>query len=84
MTDKDRVDFLEHFLECGDCGNGIAIMPLRFGKKMVRGFSIDDLGDEDGSNLGEQFVGQVGSLRDAIDSMIRQEVKIAKQEKPNA
>ncbi len=63
MTDTERLDKLEKFLvECS--GNGIAIMSLN----SCTLFSIDDLADEDGSNLGEELcLGK--SLREVIDNL---------------
>lgn len=63
MTDTERLNKLESFMLKAK-SNGIAIMPLNGGTL----FSIDDLADEDGSNLGEEYC--VGStLRDAIDAL---------------
>lgn len=63
MTDTQRLDKLELFLR-GLTTNGIAIMPLNSGRL----FSIDDLQDEDGTNLGEEFSTGT-SLRDVIDNL---------------
>ncbi len=63
MTDTERLDKLEGFLKAWT-GNGIAIMPLN----SCTLFSIEDLADEDGSNLGEELcVGK--SLREVIDNL---------------
>jgi hypothetical protein len=63
MTDTERLDKLEKFL-IGSKSNGIAIMPLN----SCTLFSIDDLADEDGSNLGEELcLGK--SLREVIDNL---------------
>ena len=63
MTDTERLNKLESFMLIAK-SNGIAIMPLNGGTL----FSIDDLADEDGSNLGEEYcVGE--TLRDAIDAL---------------
>ena len=63
MTDTERLDKLEGFLKACT-GNGIAIMPL----SSCTLFSIDDLADEDGSNLGEELsLGK--SLREVIDNL---------------
>lgn len=63
MTDTERLDKLEKFLVACS-GNGIAIMPLN----SCTLFSIDDLADEDGSNLGEELcLGK--SLREVIDNL---------------
>ena len=63
MTDTERLDKLEGFLKACT-GNGIAIMPLN----SCTLFSIDDLADEDGSNLGEELsLGK--SLREVIDNL---------------
>lgn len=63
MTDTERLDKLEGFLKART-GNGIAIMPLN----SCTLFSIEDLADEDGSNLGEELcLGK--SLREVIDNL---------------
>jgi len=63
MTDTERLNKLEGFLKACT-GNGIAIMPLN----SCTLFSIDDLADEDGSNLGEELcLGK--SLREVIDNL---------------
>ena len=63
MTDTERIDKLEKFLKSLRT-NGVAIFPLN----ACTHFSIDDLGDEDGSHLGNEF-SCGGSLRDAIDNL---------------
>jgi hypothetical protein len=63
MNDTQRLDKLERFIK-NLRSNGIAIMPLNSNGL----FSIDDLKDEDGSNLGEEFSCEK-SLRDAIDKL---------------
>jgi hypothetical protein len=63
MTDTERLNKLEMFL-IGLKSNGIAIMPLN----SCTLFSIDDLANENGSNLGEELcLGK--SLRDVIDNL---------------
>ena len=63
MNDTQRLDKLEKFL-LGIESNGIAIMPLN--NKTI--FSIDDIKDEDGSNLGECF-SEGKTLRDVIENL---------------
>jgi hypothetical protein len=63
MNDTERLDYLESFLKAIR-SNGIAIMPLN--NKTL--FSIDDLGDQDGSDLGDEIcTGK--TLRDVIDNL---------------
>ncbi len=67
--DTKRLDRLEAFLWSKHVGNGAALWP---GTKMDTGeriMCIHDMGDEDGSNLGEDFSGPKESLRAAIDAL---------------
>ncbi len=64
MTDKKRLDKLEKFLKEQIDSNGVAIMPLNRNTL----FSIDDIGDEDGSNFGSEICNG-RSLREAIDNL---------------
>ena len=66
MTDTERLDKLEAFLWSDKIGNGIVIFPC-FNKEKERKVSLQDLGDEDGSSLGEELTGVVKDLREAID-----------------
>ena len=63
MSDKERINKLEKLLK-NLKSNGIAIFPL----DKFSYFSIDSLGEEDGSNLGEQICAGF-SLREAIDNI---------------
>ena len=63
MSDGERLDKLEAFMRTS-CGNGLAI----FICNSATLFTIDDLGDEDWSDLGESLCTGV-SLRDAIDNL---------------
>lgn len=75
MTDTERLDKLEGFLKAWT-GNGIAIMPLN----SCTLFSIEDLADEDGSNLGEELcLGK--SLREVIDKLETPEKHYISKEK---
>ena len=67
MTDTERIDALERLLWGGSVGNGIAIFPCTENKTGRRLVSLTDLGDEDGSNLGEELTKTVPTLREAID-----------------
>jgi hypothetical protein len=67
MTDTERIDALERLLWSDSIGNGIVIFPCtehQTGRRLV---SLTDLGDEDGSNLGEELTETVPTLREAID-----------------
>lgn len=69
MSDGERLNKLEAFIWSKNVGNGIVIWPTRnfqTGKKSV---SFQDLGDEDGSNLGEELTDLKTTLRDAIDAL---------------
>ena len=66
MTDTERLDKLETFLNNLVDSNGIAIMPLTLlGDRL---FSIDDICNEDGSNFGEVF-SEGANIRDLIDNL---------------
>ncbi|MEI6971633.1 MAG: hypothetical protein WCL44_08965, partial [bacterium] len=67
MTDTERIDALERLLWDGSVGNGIAIFPCTENKTGRRLVSLTDLGDEDGSNLGQELTETVPTLREAID-----------------
>ena len=68
MTDTERLNKLESFMLKAK-SNGIAIMPLNGGTL----FSIDDLADEDGSNLGEELC-TGNNLRKVIDNLNMEDV----------
>ena len=68
MTDTERLNKLESFVLKAK-SNGIAIMPLNSGTL----FSIDDLADEDGSNLGEELC-TGNNLRKVIDNLNMKDV----------
>ena len=69
--DTKRLDALEDLLWSTQSGNGIAIMPVLRSQTGERSVDILDLGDEDGSNLGDTL-GESVTLRDAIDDVIRE------------
>ena len=69
MTDTDRLDKLEKLLWSDKVGNGIAIFPVVGALNKERGVTIDDLGEEDGSNLGPELTNKKATLREAIDSL---------------
>ena len=66
--DTERLNKLESFMLKAK-SNGIAIMPLNGGTL----FSIDDLADEDGSNLGEELC-TGNNLRKVIDNLNMEDV----------
>ena len=67
MNDTERLDALERLLWDGRVGNGIAIFPCTEKKTGRRLVSLTDLGNEDGSNLGDELTESVPTLREAID-----------------
>ena len=66
MNDTERIDGLERLLCSSRVGNGVAIM-LCSDATRRRLIDLIDLGDEDGSNLGETLTDSVLTLREAID-----------------
>lgn len=69
QEDSKRLDWLEHALwNHPDTGNGIAILPAFFHATGKRSVSLHALGDEDGSNLGDELTASQSSLRAAIDA----------------
>ena len=64
MNDTKRINKLEIFLLKYNTGTGVAIMPLNNGTL----FSIDDIGDEDGSDFSDELCCG-GNLREAIDNL---------------
>lgn len=68
MTDTERLDVLERALLSERVGNGLALAPcyeVRDGRITLY---LQDLGDQDGSDLGVDIVSG-SSLRDAIDRL---------------
>lgn len=68
--DTERLNWLESLLWSNRIGNGIAIFPTTTLPEhgSVRHIALQDLGDEDGSNLGDELTDTQNSLRDAIDA----------------
>lgn len=70
MTDTERLDKLEAFLwDNTNVGNGLVLFPCRNAMSGEKGITIDDLGEEDGSNLGPELTDKKPTLREAIDSL---------------
>jgi len=67
MNDTERIDALERLLWVGSVGNGIAIFPCAENKTGEHRVFLFDLGNEDGSNLGDELTESVPTLREAID-----------------
>jgi hypothetical protein len=70
--DSDRLDYIEALTKSDFVGNGIVIWT---GSKTIDGIKskrwwITDLGDEDGSNLGDEISESETDLRKAIDAAI--------------
>ncbi|MCK5606266.1 hypothetical protein KAR91_30480 [Candidatus Pacearchaeota archaeon] len=69
MTDTERLDKLEDLIWGERVGSGIALFPTRNIHTGEKGVTIDDLGEEDGSNLGDELTEKKPTLREAIDSL---------------
>jgi hypothetical protein len=66
LEDRDRLDALEREVNSGVRGNGVAVFPYTR-LNGVRHISLVELGDEDGSDLGDEFA--IGlTLREAVDA----------------
>jgi hypothetical protein len=66
--DTQRLDWLEDAIwNHPDSGNGIALFPFTNVSDKRKGVNLQGLGDEDGSNLGEDISGSSENLRAAID-----------------
>ena len=74
--DSGRLNWLESLLWSGRIGNGIAIFPTTSLTEhgSVKHVVLQDLGDEDGSNLGEELTGTQLSLREAIDAAMHDDL----------
>ena len=70
MNDTERIDALERLLWDGRVGNGVAIVPCTRTSTGQRLVSLVDLGDEDGSYLGDELTATVPTLREAIDRAV--------------
>lgn len=69
--DTQRLDFMEAVLWSRLSGNGLAIFPtMDADDSTSKQVMLQDLGSEDGSNLGDELTASCHSLREAIDSMI--------------
>jgi hypothetical protein len=69
MTDTERLDKLEALIWSNKVGNGLVIFPSRNSKTGVERVCLQDLGDEDGSNLGEELTDLKPTIREAIDAL---------------
>lgn len=69
MTDTERLDKLEALIFGDKVGNGVVLFPTRGNAAQELGLTIDDLGEEDGSNLGPELTEKKATLRQAIDSL---------------
>ena len=67
MTDTERIDALERLIWSDTTANGLVIFPVIISCTGERRVALQDLGDEDGSNLGEELTAPQSTLRDAID-----------------
>lgn len=67
--DAERMDWLERAVWDNTlCSNGIAIFPSIVCETREPRVALQDLGEEDGSNLGGEITGSHPSLRAAIDA----------------
>ena len=69
MTDTERLDKLEALVFSDKVGNGVVLFPTLGNATQELGMTIDDLGEEDGSNLGPELTEKKPTLRQAIDSL---------------
>lgn len=69
MTDTERLDKLETLVWSSKIGNGLVIFPSITAKTGVKNIVLHDLGDEDGSNIGDELSSLKPSLREAIDAV---------------
>lgn len=65
--DTARLNWLETALVSYGIGNGIALFPSSDREDNQR-YMLQDLGDEDGSNLGDELCATCDTLRAAIDA----------------
>jgi hypothetical protein len=69
VTDTERLDKLEKLIWSDRVGNGVALFPCLNAVSKKKGVTIDDLGDQDGSDLGESLTLTCPNLREAIDNL---------------
>lgn len=69
MTDTERLNKLETLMWSSSIGNGLVIYPSRNAQTGEEKVCIQDLGEEDGSNLGEELTELKPTLREAIDAL---------------
>jgi len=70
MTDTERIDALETLLWSDRIGNGLAIFPCFLPPSDVKHLILQDLGDENGLNLGEDLTLGRLTLRAVLDDLI--------------
>lgn len=72
LEDSKRLDWLEQALwNHPDSGNGLALFPFTKNATNEERVNIQGLGDEDGSNLGEE-ISEGATLRECIDAALAQ------------
>lgn len=69
MSDTKRLNKLEALIWSNKIGNGIVIWPSRNFQTGIKSVCFQDVGDEDGSSLGEELTNLKPTLRDAIDAL---------------
>jgi hypothetical protein len=76
LADGARLDALETLALSAEVGNGLAIFPTTLASTGGdRCWMLQGLGEEDGSNLGEELHSNRPTLRAAIDAAIGQQEK---------
>lgn len=69
--DTMLLDRLESLMKSGEAGNGIALFPYTLTSTGQQGVSIDALGDQDGSDLGDPMYSEIGGLRDVLRAALK-------------
>lgn len=75
-ADTARLNALEALLVSSNVGNGVALAPYSIHKTGKKRIALQDLGDEDGSGLGENLV-DAPSLRLALEALRSEEERKA-------
>jgi len=69
--DTERMDWLENAIwNHPDYGNGLALFPFTKNTTGEKGVNVQGLGDEDGSNLGEE-ISEGSTLRASLDDAMK-------------
>ena len=68
-TDTERLDKLEKWCWSDRVINGVVLFPSRNPDTSDEHLVVQDLGEEDGSGLGDELTGLCENLRAAIDAL---------------